>query len=266
MGIDDAKKAVQAEWDRLRDKGTWLEPKSASDVVFLDDVMRKARTSGKKIHLGRLFDICVLKGSELEPGRVNRKWKGRVVFGGNNVNDEFGLAALFPEAGSGASYSSASKLLDAVSMLPGNIGKQSDAPAAYTQSEMYEQDIEKNDTPTYVQLPEWQWNAAMREAHAKTGRRPVCLLQRSLYGHPCAGLFWERRYKQVLKQAGFKEMIGWECPFYHNTYKVILSVYVDDSKMAGRESGMQKAWKVIRGPDRLSLDEPTPFGPYLGCE
>ena len=60
-----------------------------------------------------------------------------------------------------------------------------------------EQDIEKNDTPTYIQLPEWQWNAAMREAHAKTGRKPVRLLKRSLYGHPCAGLFWERRYKHT---------------------------------------------------------------------
>merc|ERR1712185_415133 len=97
---------------------------------------------GIKIHFRRLFDICVLKGSELEEGHINRKWKGRVVFGGNNVNDEYGLAALFPEAGSGASYSSASKLLDAVALLPGNTGQQSDAPAAYTQSEMYEQDIE----------------------------------------------------------------------------------------------------------------------------
>ena len=61
-------------------------------------------------------------------------------------------------------------------------------------------------------------------------------------------------------------MIGWECLFYHSTYKVILSVYVDDFKMAGREAGMRKAWNAIRGPDKLVLDEPTAFGPYLGCE
>jgi len=67
----------------------------------------------------------------------------------------------------------------------------------------------------------------------------------------------------VLKQAGFKEMIGWECLFYHSQYKVILSVYVDDFKMTGREAGMRKAWKSIRGPDRLVLDEPQDFGPYL---
>ena len=94
VGIDAAKAAVQAEWDRLRAKQTWIEPKSADEVIFFDAVMKKARMSGKKVHLGRLFDICVLKGSELEPGHVNRKWKGRVVFGGNNVQDECGLAAF----------------------------------------------------------------------------------------------------------------------------------------------------------------------------
>ena len=31
------------------------------------------------------------------------------------------------------------------------------------------------------------------------------------------GLFWERRYKAVLKAAGFKEMLGWECLFNMHT-------------------------------------------------
>ena len=145
-----------------------------------------------------------------------------MVFGRNNVQDEFGLAAALPEAGSGASYACASKLLDAVSLFPGHVGEQSDAPAAYTQAEMYEEDIEDHDTPTYIQLPEWQWNEAMREAHKRTGRRPVCRLLRSLYGHPSAGLFWERKYKNVLRTAGFKEMLGWECFFYHEQYKNLL--------------------------------------------
>ena len=61
-------------------------------------------------------------------------------------------------------------------------------------------------------------------------------------------------------------MIGWECLFLHETYKVILSVYVDDFKMAGTKKGVAQAWKAIRGPDKLVLDEPQPFGAYLGCE
>ena len=139
------------------------------------------------------------------------------------MQDEFGLAAAFPEAGSGASYGAASKLLDTVARLPGNDGQQSDAPAAYTQSEMYEDDIEGDEVETYVQLPEWQWTPAMREAHARTGRRPVCRLLRSLYGHPNAGLFWERKYRSILRKAGFREMLGWECMWRHDSYKVILS-------------------------------------------
>ena len=224
MKNEDAKAAVNAEWKRLRDKKTWAEPAHVKDVVFLDQVIRQAKASGKKIDLGRLFDICALKGSELPIGHTNRKWKGRVVFGGNNVQDEFGLAATFPEAGSGASYGAASKLLDAVANLPGNVGQQSDAPAAYTQSDMYEDDIENDEVDTWIQLPEWQWTPAMKAAHEQTGRRPVCKLLRSLYGHPNAGLFWERKYKGILRKAGFKEMLGWECMFYHSSYQVILSV------------------------------------------
>ena len=61
-------------------------------------------------------------------------------------------------------------------------------------------------------------------------------------------------------------MTGWECLFVHETWQVMLSVYVDDFKMAGTQKGVAQAWKAIRGPDKLILDEPTPFGPYLGCE
>ena len=106
----------------------------------------------------------------------------------------------------------------------------------------------------------------MRAAYERTGRRPVCKLLRSLYGHLNAGFFRERKYKAILRKAGFNEMLGWECILFHETYKVILSVYVDDFKMAGTRAGVRRAWQAIRGPDKLQLDDPTPFGPYLGCE
>ncbi len=82
----------------------------------------------------------------------------------------------------------------------------------------------------------------MRAAHKKTGRKPVCRLLRRLYGHPSAGLFWERRYKNFLQEAGFKEMLGWQCLFYREQYTVILSVYVAEFKMAGKHSGLATAW------------------------
>ena len=52
------------------------------------------------------------------------------------IRDEFGLEAQFPEQGSGAIFVPVSKLLDAVALLPGNDGEQSDAPSAYTQSKL----------------------------------------------------------------------------------------------------------------------------------
>ena len=178
------------------------------------------------------------------------------MFGGNNVRDEFGLATMFPEHGSGASYAAASKLLDAVACLKGNVGQQSDAPAAYTQSDVYEQDIEGHEIQTFVGIPEWQWNDHMKQAYAQTGKRPVCKLLKSLYGHPSAGLFWERKYKQVLRSAGFREMIGWECLFFHEQFKVILSVYVDDFKMAARDLVWPKPGKPFDGKVSLSWTNP----------
>ena len=96
MANEEARQAVNKEWARLKAKRTWLEPNSIDEVVYLADIIRRSKESGKKVHIGRLFDICVLKGSELADGDPNKKHKGRVVFGGNNVRDEYGLALYVP--------------------------------------------------------------------------------------------------------------------------------------------------------------------------
>ena len=110
-----AQAAVDSEWQKLRDAdgglGTWDE----SPVTNYWDAQRQAKqkleTTGVHTHFGALFDLCVEKGSELEESK--RRYKGRVVFGGHRIHDEFGLAAEFPEQGSGAAMISASKLCDA---------------------------------------------------------------------------------------------------------------------------------------------------------
>ena len=60
--------------------------------------------------------------------------KGRVVFQGNNVKNENGLAAVFQEQGASASHMICAKLLDAISRLPGYSGQDADAQKAYTQA------------------------------------------------------------------------------------------------------------------------------------
>ena len=81
------------------------------------------------------------------------------------MRDEFGLAAAFPEQGSGASSATASKLLDVVSLLPGNYGEQSDAPSAYAQSNLYEAFGKEKLPVTWIQLPEEQWPESRKRLH-----------------------------------------------------------------------------------------------------
>ena len=63
------------------------------------DVAAEAKRKNIKAHVGRIFDLCVEKGSELPPDHLGRKFKGRVVFQGNQVMDENWDPAIFQEDG-----------------------------------------------------------------------------------------------------------------------------------------------------------------------
>ena len=45
--------------------------------------------------------------------------------------------------------------------------------------------------------------------------------------------------------------------------KLLLSIYVDDFKLVGSNENRKKGWLLIR--QEIDLDDPTPFGDYLGC-
>ena len=79
-----ALEAVLKEWDKLRKAGAWDE----SNPREWSEVAAEARANGATAHVGRIFEICVEKNAELPAGHPNRKFKGRVVFQGNNVKDE----------------------------------------------------------------------------------------------------------------------------------------------------------------------------------
>ena len=203
---------------RLRAQNVWDEAHPRT----LGSVQSEAKGNNKTVHIGRLFDLCVEKHSELA-ARL-RKYKGRVVFGGNNVRDEYGLAAMFPEQGSGASFATASKLLDAVSLLPGCSGEQSHAPSACTQSVFFEGMDESKCLVTWIQLPPSQWPPSWHKLRKETGQQPVCCLLKSFYGHLMSGLYFEKHYSKALLDSGFQCIFGWECLYFHAQLQVILSV------------------------------------------
>ena len=94
---------------------------------------------------------------------------------------------------------------------------------------------------------------------------PVVPLERNLYGHPLAGLFWERQFEKILLKHGWEKIPNWECLFVHREKGLFLSVYVDDIKLAGKKQNLDPMWKLLNR--EVDLGEPTSFldHVYLGC-
>ena len=88
-----AKAALEKEWENLRTKGVWDE----SRVRECKSIVGEARKNGETVHLGRVFEACYEKGSELLADDPRRKFKGRTVFQGNNVRDQDSDHALFAD-------------------------------------------------------------------------------------------------------------------------------------------------------------------------
>ena len=94
---------------------------------------------------------------------------------------------------------------------------------------------------------------------------PVVPLERNLYGHPLAGLLWERQFEKVLLKHGRENIPNWECLFVHREKGLFLSLYVDDIKLAGKKQSLDPMWKVLN--KEVDLGEPTSFLDhlYLDC-
>ena len=91
------------------------------------------------------------------------------------------------------------------------------------------------------------------------------LLERNLYGHPLAGLLWERQFEKILLQYGWEKVPNWECLFVNREKGLFLSVFVDDIKLAGKKQNLDSVWKVLN--KEIDLGEPTSFldHVFLGC-
>ena len=209
------------------------------------------------------MDICHLKNAELEA--KHQKYKGRVVLRGDIVKDNSGSYAVFSEQGSSASQMTAAKIMDITSRLPGCDGQAADAVSAYTQVKMEDAHkllkIPKSECPDiWIRLPRHKWPKSWSSMED-----PVVPIERNLYGHPLAGLLWERQFEKVLLKHGWEKITNWECLFVHREKGLFLSVYVDDIKLAGKKHNIDPMWKVLN--EEVDLGEPTSFldHVYLGC-
>ena len=102
-----------------------------TNVKSKKKVIDEARTSGATVHFASLMDICHLKNAELDA--QHQKYKGRVVLRGDLVKDDSGSYAVFTEQGSSAIQTTAAKVMDIFSRLPGCSGQAADAVSAKKQ-------------------------------------------------------------------------------------------------------------------------------------
>ena len=150
----------------------------------------------RHFHFASIMDLCHLKNSELEP--QFQKHKGRVVLRGDIVKDDSGSYAVFTEQGSAASQMTAAKIINIISRLRGCAGPAADAVSAYSQVKMEDAPkllkIPNSECPDiWIRRPKHKWPKSW-----STMDEMVVLLERNLYGHPWAGLLWERQFEKVL--------------------------------------------------------------------
>ena len=88
--------------------------------------------------------------------------------------------------------------MDIISRLPGFDGKEADAVYAKTQVKLEDTykllEIQKSECPDiWIRLPRHKWPNLWSSMED-----PVVPLERNLYGHPLAGLLWERQFEKSL--------------------------------------------------------------------
>ena len=259
MKIPAAKAAVDKEWEKLEKISAW----NLTQVRSKKEVIDEARTKSAKVLFASLMDICHWKNAELEA--KHQKYKGRVVLRGDIVKHDSGSHAVFTEQGSSASQMTAAKVMDIISRLPGCAGQAADAVSAETQVKMEDapklSKIPKSEcSDIWIRLPRHTWPKSWSSMED-----PVVLLERNLYGHPLAGLLWERQFEKILLKHGWENIPNWECLFVHREKGLFLSVYVDDIKLNGKKQNIDPMWKLLN--KEVDLGEPTSFldHVYLGC-
>ena len=150
------------------------------------------------------------------------------------MKDDSGFFAAFTEQRSSPSQMTAVKVMDIISRLPGCAGQAADAVSACTQVKMEDAPkllkIQKSECPDiWIRLPRHKWPKSWSSMED-----PVVRLEGNLYGHPLAGLSWERQFEKILLGYGWEKVSNWECLFVHREKGLFLSVYVDDIKLAGK--------------------------------
>jgi hypothetical protein len=182
-GRPEAHPAIDSEKNGLLEGGTWLE--SEIEIISKADVLKKY--SGSTVHFGSLMAVVSIRVCEKHPN--DRKIKAGVVFRGDAVKDQDGIAPTFQELQASAPSSSAGlNIVMAYSMIGDNTCTTSDCIRAYIQC------LLKSKHPTFVLLP-----PELVPANKRHIVQPCAPLHKALYGHPESSAHWTLYLADVLK-------------------------------------------------------------------
>ena len=121
--------------------------------------------------------------------------------------------------------------------------------------------ISKSECPDiWIRLPRHKWPTSWSSMEDL-----VVPLERNLYGHPFAGLWWERQFEKILLKYGWEKIPNWECFFVHRENGLFLSVYVDDIKLAGKKQNINPIWKLLKKEVELGETTSVLAHENLGC-
>ena len=264
-----AKAAMKKEWDTLVTQKVW-------DVLVVEEkskVIADARRDGRTVQFGRVHGICVEKNYELPEGHLSRKYKGRVVFLGNQVKNQNFEQATFMDMGNSPATIESARLCDFFGCLYDNNVSVADAVQAYIQAFL-------GGDACWINLPKDAYPAADRtmifehpdaerdylEAVKKwnTMTNPVTILRMALCGHTDSVTMWELKCDEDVKSVGFRPLgAEWPSVYFHSELSLLLVIYVDDFKLAGPDKNIAKGWALLRS--KLSIGPDGPLGMYLGC-
>ena len=220
VNILEAKAALDSEWK--------ITETSSSGRVQTEQQSRGDTPSNIGRQASSVYHMNVLRSSrELWIWRQSSNSTiGRAVLRSDTAKDDSGDYAVFTAT-----------VLDVISRLPGCSGEASDAVGAYTQDEMKDAPellhlSEKDYLKIWIRLPK-----AGRPQHEDSIDDPVVPLERNLF-------HWGvRRFdKHVLlsENNGKTSLVG--ALLSSKNAIILVSVYVDDMKMARSTQHMPKMW------------------------
>ena len=211
MKIPAAKAAV----DKAREKQEKILAWDLTKVRSKSEAIDEARTKGEKVHFASLMDICHLKNAELEAKRSNctPRWYCERRFGVLCSIHWTRVISITRDSSKSHGYHIQTAWLcrtsswRSICFYP---GKMEDVSKLLK--------IPKSECPDiWIRLPGHKWPKSLSSMED-----PVVPLERNLYGHPLAGLLWERQFGKILLKYGWEKVPNWECLFVHRKKRVIV--------------------------------------------